>query len=226
MLKKLLIRVWLGPLPAWTPQWLEHVEPLKPYGWDVLLLNDTEDFCRRAREVFGFEVDPQPGTRKPCEYDPALGELYADKIAGYDFWGHCNLDAVYGRLDKWLSGDFLSDCDIFGNDPNAICGPLSLYRNFPEINGLYRRTPWWEEIFQSEKFYGFDENAFNAEVQRARQYAGLRFKSAFWQSHDGQSGHDAFPQLSVLSDGALIDRVTGKETMMFHFHRYRRWPIS
>jgi hypothetical protein len=226
MLRKLLIRVWLGPLPDWSPRWLAHVEHLKQYGWDFLLLNDTEDFRYRCERVFGFPVDPQPGTRKPCEYDPALGELYADKIEGYDFWGHCNLDAVYGRLDKWLSDEFLSDCDIFGNDPNAICGPLSVYRNTATVNALYRRAPMWQEVFQSSNFYGFDEGVFNAEVQRARKYAGLRFKSGFYQSHDTQPGHDGVPQLGVMSDGALLDRVTGKETMMFHFHRYRQWPIS
>jgi hypothetical protein len=225
MLKKLLIRVWLGPLPEWTPQWLAHVEHLKQHGWDFLLLNDAADFAYRCERVFGFDVDPQPGTRKPCEFDPALGELYADKIAGYDFWGHCNLDAVYGRLDRWLSDNFLSDCDIFGNDPGAICGPLSVYRNASVVNALFRRVPGWQDIFQDQAFHGFDEGAFNAEVQRARGYAGLRFKAGFWQSHDTQPGHDGTPQLSILPDGGLLDRVTGRETMMFHFHRFRRWPV-
>lgn len=226
MLRKLLIRVWLGPLPPWAPQWLAHVGPLAEFGWDFLLLNDTADFCRRAEATFGFAVDPQPGTRKPCEYDPALGELYADLIAGYDFWGHCNLDAVYGRLDRWLSDDYLSGCDIFGNDPDAICGPLSLYRNDPAVNSLYRRVPGWQDIFRGQEFHGFDEGAFNAEVQRARARAGLRFKSAFWQSHDTQPGHVPVPQLDVLQNGALFDRAKHEEVMMFHFHRYRQWPVS
>jgi hypothetical protein len=226
MLRKLMLRVWLGPLPDWTRQWIEHIEHLHQYGWDFLLLNDTADFQYRAQTTWGFPVDPQPGTRKPCEYDPALGELYADYIEGYDFWGHCNLDAVYGRLDRWLSDEYLADCDIFGNDPGAICGPLSLYRNCSKVNGLYRRVEGWQEMFQSPCFHGFDEGAFSAEVQREAARGQINFKTAFWQSHDTQRGHIPAPQISIQSDGGLLDRVTRQETMMFHFHRVRRWPVS
>lgn len=235
MLRKLLVRVWLGPLPPWTDQWLEHVEALKPYGWDFLLVNDRDDFLARCERAFGFAVNPEPGTRKACEYDPALGEIFADEIAEYDFWGHCNLDAVYGRLDRWLSDEYLSDCDIFGNDPGAICGPLSLYRNAPAVNSLYRKVPGWQRIFKSEIFHGFDEGAFNAVVRDAAAAGELRFKSAFWQSHDKQPGHVPTPRLSLRNDGALVDQEKDEEVMMFHFNRPvdsgqpfggRRWPVG
>lgn len=231
MLRKLLIRVWLGPLPPWTDQWKSNVETLNQFGWDFLLVNDQGEFEARCQRTFGFPVHPEPGTRKACEYDPALGELFADWIEGYDFWGHCNLDAVYGRLDRWLTDDYLSDCDIFGNDPGAICGPLSVYRNTPKVNALYRSVPGWRDIFQSSDFHGFDEGAFNNEVQRTKD---IRFKSAFWQSHDKQSGHYPEPRLVLLPDGTLRDLYRQEEIMMFHFNRKRsdepfggrRWPLS
>jgi hypothetical protein len=218
-----MIRVWLGPLPEWTDKWLEHVKVLKPYGWDFLLLNDRDDFLARCEKTFGFAVNPQPGTRKACEYDPAYGEMFADLIDGYDFWGHCNLDCVYGRLDRWLTESYLKNCDVFGNDPGAICGPFSIYRNEKRINGLYRITPNWREIFLDKEFHGFDEGAFSRIVSVV---PSVRFKSAFWQSHDKQWGHHDRPQMTLKLDGSLYDRVKHEEVMMFHFNRSRQWPIS
>lgn len=218
-----MIRVWLGQLPGWTNQWLRHVEALKPKGWNFLLITDRAEFLDRCERTFGFAIDPEPGTRKACEYDPACGEIFSDLIHGYDFWGHCNLDCVYGRLDRWMTDDFLADCDIFGNDSGAICGPFSLYRNQPKINTLYREVPGWQKIFAGSRFHGFDEGPFS---RIAAATAGIRFKSAFFQSHDKQSGHHDRPQIELRADGSLFDFVKREEIMMFHFNRSRQWPLS
>ena len=229
MLRKLFIRTWFGPLPPWLEHWLRNTARLAQYGFDFLLVNDYEFFAQRCQETLGIEIAPYDqiaGTRKAGDFDPAYGIIFAEEIADYDFWGHCALDMVFGMLDRFVSDEYLSDCDIFGNDPGAICGPFSLYRNCKLINGLFRRVDEWQNLLSRATMCGFDEIQFNQAVQKAAEAGEIRFKTAFWQSSDTHEGHTPTPHMTILPDGSLIDKVTGRETMMFHFHRYRQWPID
>jgi len=228
MLKKLFIRVWFGPLPEWMPQYYNNTADLKRYGFDWLVVNDYEFFRERIQQTLGIEIAPYDaiaGTRKAGDFDPAYGVIFAEELQGYDFWGHTGLDCAYGRLDRFVGDKFLADCDIFGNDPGAICGPFSLYRNSDKVNNLFRRVPDWELLLSDAEMYGFDEIHFNRIVQQASAAGEIRFKTAFHQSHDTEPEHFPVPRMRLEEDGTLLDLAKNKETMMFHFHRYRKWPI-
>lgn len=250
MTRKLMIAAWSGPLPEWSNQWLEHVNPLQQFGWDfrLLLCEDTigvnagrPAFNQLVFDTLGIRGQVQPGTRKVCDYRPAFGVLFADMLKGYDFWGHVDLDCVYGRLDRFLPDCYLDTLDIFGNDPGAICGPFSLYRNIPRVNNLFFHNPAWRTVFKSTEYCAFDEQGFSETVFQS-QPAGIRWKSAFWQSHDKQPWHLPTPRVHLEPDGTLIDggmtvtydpppvgAIKPTETMMFHFNRKdvpKRWPIT
>lgn len=229
MLRKLFIRTWFGPLPPWVDQWRENTKALGKYGFDFLLVNDHVDFAARCQRKLRIDIAPLEaiaGTRKAGDFDPAYGELFADELEGYDFWGHCALDMVFGRLDRFVPDSLLTECDIFANDPGAICGPFTLYRNCWWVNGLFRRVENWQNLLSDATMCGFDEIQFNAAVQRAARAGEIRFETAFYQAHDCQEGHIPTPNVRLLADGTLMDNVTGKEAMMFHFHRHRKWPIN
>ena len=225
-MRKLFIRTWIGPLPLWYDQWCKHVETLKPLGFDFLVENNYEAFRARCHDKLGIDINVTPGTRKAGDFDPAYGVLFEEELKSYDFWGHTGLDVCFGRLDRFVPDELLQTLDIFGNDPNAICGPFSLYRNCDPVNNLFRERADWKEILEANRMYGFDEIEFSEVVVKAAEEGRIRFKSGFWQSHDTQPGHNPTPQMSILPDGTLWDRVKQQETMMFHFHRYRQWPIS
>ncbi len=220
MLRKLLIRPWFGPLPEWIDRYHSQAARLGRYGFDFLIVNDHESFKVRCREKLGVDVAAVPGTRKASDFCPALGLLFEEELQSYDFWGHADLDCVFGRLDRFVSDDFLAGCDVFGNDPDAICGPFSLYRNSDQTRKLFLDHEDWRTCFEDEQLWGFDEIQFSKTVRAS----GLRFRSAFWQSHDAQPGHRV-PQLQLLDDGTLMDLAANRETMMFHFHLYRKWPL-
>ena len=49
-------------------------------------LCEFEDLAKRIRSLFDFEISlEQP--YKLCDFRPAFGEIFADELAGYDFWG-------------------------------------------------------------------------------------------------------------------------------------------
>lgn len=227
MLKKLFIRVWIGELPEWYPKWKEHVKHLSEYGFDFWVINDHEFVRRLCKEKLDIDINIPAGTRKAADFDPFYGIIFEDYLKDYDFWGHTNLDLVLGRLDRFVSDKFLETLDVFGNDPNAICGPFSLYRNIPVVNNLALEYDKWKELLEEttvKPAYGFDEGTFSEMVVGAHNAGRLRFKSAFWQSHDKQSGH-LLPRIKILEDGTLWDEVKNEETMMFHFNRSRQWPL-
>lgn len=225
-----MVRTWFGPLPCWEPHFRAHVERLKPFGWDFLIINDFDWYRQRVRETLGVEPTPNaPRTRKCGDWDPMIGRVFAKELAGYDFWGHVGLDCVFGRLEKFLPDTRLNLIDVFGNDPDAICGPLSVYRNTEAVNSLFYRFADWRTVFESDHFYGFDETEFNEVVRDAAKKREISFHSDFNQSHDKQRHHLPMPKLHILPNGALIDDPLQKEVMMFHFNRKdidRTWPVS
>jgi hypothetical protein len=113
VLRKLMIVQWSGPLPDWTDDWLANTEQIRDagYGWDFLLDEDIANIRARI-ERLGVKCPPLEG-RKLCDYRPALGELYQAEVAAYDFWGHTDLDCVYGPLWEYVTDDLLDGCDVF-----------------------------------------------------------------------------------------------------------------
>lgn len=258
-LKKLMIRTWRGPLPEWTPQFRESVKPLEEFGWRFLIMENWDWFRVLCQVVLDVQIPPEIDTRKPGDYDPALGDVFshhlpeADWFKQYDFWGHFNLDCVYGRLSHFLPDAFLANIDIYGNDPGAVCGPFTLYRNCEKVNRLYRNVPTWKRDFENPTFLGWDEVMFNGCVNRTALHGEIRFASGFLQAHDHMTiAHRNFveryhatnfaaenggtfipclPPVSWVASGisgspALIDNVTRQEIMMYHFNQTRRWPVG
>lgn len=220
MLKKLFISPhFFGPRPAWIEQYREHVATLAQYGFDFFIPTDREDFARRCYGKLGAVLPEEfDDPRKLSDAQPALGLIYDDVIAGYDFWGYTNLDVVYGRLDRWVTDELLSGCDVFGNDPNSMCGPFSLLRNCDRANSLFMDVPGWPQILEDRKFHGFDEGAFAEAVRNS----DVRQEYRFWQGFDTYTE----PRLRLAVDGTLYDdQQGGKEIMMYHFRRTKRWPL-
>lgn len=70
---------------------------------------------------------------KVCDFKPMFGEIFQEYLHGYDFWGHCDLDMVFGNL-----ADFLTPEKLAAHDKIYPNGHLSLYRNTPEVNARWR----------------------------------------------------------------------------------------
>jgi hypothetical protein len=94
-------------------------------------LCEFDDLAERVRSFFDFPISlDRP--YKICDFRPAFGEIFADELAGYDFWGHCDLDVIFGRIrDHLPTAAFQADKILFN-------GNFSLYRNDPETAGWYR----------------------------------------------------------------------------------------
>ena len=180
-LKKLMIVPWVGPLPDWIGAWLNNTEKVTAtgHGWEFMLDVDEQTIRERISEL-GVNCPPLKG-RKLCDYRPAFGEMYADEIEDYDFWGHTDLDCVYGRLWDYIPDELLNGIDIYSNDPYPrICGPFSLYRA-SVCQSLFRRNSDWRRVFEDPAHHGFDEVGMEGTIAN----------SALRVHHDHLEGEDS-----------------------------------
>lgn len=214
LLTKIFICPYFGDFPEWMGEYIKEAEGLKQYGYDFLLDTDLEGFKKRVKSILGLDCPIIRGTGKVWDYRPALGLLYAQEVKGYDFWGHTDFDCVYGKVDEWVTDDFLRKLDLHSNHETYVNGCWSLYRNNDRVNNLFKDYPFWQEKMRYSDPNGWVEE----EYSRTLEKSGLKYKYTFWQGNP----YTTTPNL-IKENGRLYQ--DGKEIMMFHFRRSKRWPL-
>ena len=125
-----------------------------PYPQNITVKYTTfEKIKDRIEKHFNFQVCLDK-PYKLCDYKPAYGEIFSDELRGYDFWGYCDIDLIFGNIRKFLSEEILEKyAKIFTR------GHFSLYRNKPEVNSFYRNADnsFFRKVFTSNQSFAFDE---------------------------------------------------------------------
>lgn len=127
-----------------------------PYPENVHCVVMSFDALRaRFQTKFSFPLSLER-PYKLRDYRPAYGFLLEEELRGYDFWGCCDVDMMFGDIGVFITEDMLSRYDQIGR-----MGHFSLYRNTPEINLLFTAAAGEEEpyrrIFTTEENCMFDE---------------------------------------------------------------------
>lgn len=211
-MRALLICPWFGPFPPWFALYRRNIARLSFIGgFDVLIDTDLDDFKGRVRERLGIECPITPGSAKIHDYRAALGELYSEAIADYDWWGHTDFDCVYGRVERFYNEETLEELDVVTDCDDYICGPWTLYR--PAVASAFRQHKGWEEILESPTTSGWVEDRFTDLLNQMN----LRIK--YRQRH-------AYTDVGFLKrdNGALLH--FGAEIPFFHFNRTKEWPFT
>src|ERR671913_362139 len=134
-----------GQRPAYFPLVLRSMAANPDVSWLLLTeqpvpdappnvavrLCEFGDLAARIQSSFDFQISLER-PYKLCDFRPAFGEIFADELAGYDFWGHSDLDLIFGRIREHLpAAAFEADKILFN-------GNFSLYRNNAVTAGWYR----------------------------------------------------------------------------------------
>ena len=134
-----------GERPAYFPLVLRSMAANPDVSWLLLTeqpvpdaprnvavqICEFDDLAGRIQGHFDFEISLD-SPYKLCDFRPAFGEIFADELAGYDFWGHSDLDLLFGRIREHLPAA------AFEADKILFSGNFSLYRNTAEVAGWYR----------------------------------------------------------------------------------------
>ena len=171
MKKIAYIVVYMGKFPNYFMLWLESCR----YNESVDFIIFTDDYSEYGyphnvhvnyMTFYELKVLVQKKLNFPivlneayklCDFKPAYGEIFSEYLAGYDFWGHCDIDLVWGNIRRFVTDELLESCvRIY---PHGHC---SLYKNTLETNSLYRtlkadgyRT--YKDVFSDESSFAFDE---------------------------------------------------------------------
>ena len=78
-----------------------------------------------ASHQLGFEVRIKYGY-KFCDFKPAYGLIFSDLLKGYDYWGHCDIDVIFGNIRSFMTDNLLEEHDLISVRPDWIplCGQL------------------------------------------------------------------------------------------------------
>jgi hypothetical protein len=113
---------------------------------------------------------------KLCDVRPAFGEIHAEDIAGYDWFGFGDVDVIYGDLRRFLTDDVLAG-DIACTH-HQVSGHFTLLRNCRHARRAFRRVPGWRELLGHPTSTRFDEDhftiAFLPPRERVRRWWSLR----------------------------------------------------
>lgn len=165
---------YFGKLPTNMPLWLLSCGANPTVDW-ILITDDKTDYnypenvkvnyCSfdelKKRIQSNFDIDVEISTPWTLAlFKPAYGEIFAEELKGYDFWGHCDVDLVWGNIRKFITDDILDKYDKIGFQGHSL-----LYRNTPEVNARYKTKVdgaiFYEDVFSGKIKYSFDENGMD-----------------------------------------------------------------
>lgn len=141
---------------SFNPEFEWHIfsddTSLYNYPANVHFIKMNFDECRDLiQSKFEFEIKLHK-PQKLCDYKCAYGYIFSDYLSEYTWWGHCDLDQIFGDIGSFITEDMLNRYHKIGS-----IGHLTLYRNTTENNVLFMSTQRYREVFTTEVGCGFDE---------------------------------------------------------------------
>lgn len=136
--------------------WLIYTDAEELYDWPEnvhVRQTDFEGFKEKLQKVIQFPIVLNK-PYKLCDFKPVYGEALQDDLKGYDFWGYCDCDLIFGDIRKFVTEEVLDKYKkLFTR------GHLTLYHNDPETNAFYRTQKQIDikEVFTNPRAFAFDE---------------------------------------------------------------------
>jgi hypothetical protein len=225
-----LVGVYLGKLPVWIDYFTETCRTNPTVDW-MIFTDDTppvnrpdnvrflpltmEDVKSRFSEKLDFPI----GLKTPykmCDFKPSYGFQFADHLKGYDFWGHIDLDVLYGDIRAFMTESVLNEYDVISADSRRMCGVVTLYRNNEKINTLFKESSLYKKVYMNESFDYFCENKFDDTIKELIERERVRCLFGDFQKY----GRSRVPSYWV--DGRMITRSSGQDSIFLHLRPIRK----
>lgn len=247
---------YFGKLPKEFELWLISCSYNKNFNWIIFTDDQTqynypanvhviyktfEQIKELLQNKFSFEICLN-SPYKLCDYKPAYGDLFQEYIKEYDFWGHCDIDLIWGDLSVFITPEVLDNYDrIFAR------GHCTLYRNNSNVNSWYRTLGKcngidYKTVFTSDYSYAFDEGGGSlkwggmnklVKIKNKKCYNEIFFDdiciqySNFVSYRDVEESKEFIkrPAAYIFNKGKLYknvldgDRIEVTESMYVHFQK-------
>lgn len=141
-----------------TVEWYLFTDDQTKYDYPKnvhVLYESFEEMKERVQRCFDFTI-ALDRPYKLCDFKPSYGEVFAQYLQKYDFWGCCDIDLMFGDIRTFVTEEILAK-----HDKVFSLSHFTLYRNTKKINTLYRDSingePTYQKVFTMAKYVGFDE---------------------------------------------------------------------
>ncbi|NTE04813.1 hypothetical protein G6M26_10365 [Agrobacterium tumefaciens] len=98
---------------------------------------------------------------KLCDFKPCYGLIFQDYLSDCDYWGYGDIDLIYGDLSNYIFPKIDEGFDVISNRQEIMSGSLSIFKNIPNINSLFKKSDTYLKLLQSDRYEGLDETAHN-----------------------------------------------------------------
>ena len=168
-MKIALIAAYIGKLPNYFNLWLKTCGSNQEISFflvtdneisanlipaNVTVINsDLPDLKMRFESVAGYPVS-LTYAYKLCEFKPLYGLAFASILRGFDYWGYCDIDVLWGRILDFIPEDVDKYVRLFKR------GHFCLHQNNELGNNLFRLehpTVSARDALQSDSYQYLDE---------------------------------------------------------------------
>ncbi len=125
----------------------------------MIIHQEMEEINRKASQKLGFTTNIREAY-KLCDFKPAYGYLFPELVKGYDFWGHGDIDVIFGDIRQFISDEVLENHELVNVRHDFISGYFLLFRNNEKMNTLFMQSKDYEKVLSSSVHYCFDETNF------------------------------------------------------------------
>ena len=186
-------------------------------------------FCSLASKKIGFKIRTRCHY-KVCDFKPAYGLIFEDYIKNYDFWGHDDIDKIFGNFRKIITDKLLEKYDVISTEESKVVGYLTLFKNNKKVNNTFRQSKDYKRVFQDgKKHYTFDEDGKDIEnmtkvVEKMKSKKKIKYYSkdltendvCFWKFRFYWNKGKLIKQSGEYKKGLKKAYKTG-EVLCFHF---------
>nr|WP_315247103.1 DUF6625 family protein [uncultured Flavobacterium sp.] len=167
-----LLTCWYGDYPWYFPYFIKscihnptidfvivtgNTQEIPNKPSNVIIINKSlDEFKAEATKKLGFDLNFD-NAYKLCDFKPVCGLLFQDFLEKYDFWGHGDIDMVYGNIRSFITPDILNKYDLISAHKDFITGTFCLYRNNDLMRTLFMESRDYQKVFSSPEWVGFDE---------------------------------------------------------------------
>jgi len=203
-----------------------------------------DDFAQLTTQKLGYEINiDSKFLYKICDFKPAFGTIYEDYLKEYTFWGHCDIDIVWGQINHFIDEGILHNYDIITSRPERISGHFCLYRNIDKINSIFLSMPVTEMLLKRvNSCERLDEIYFTNYLHKQLKpgwFARIKqFRTekpfvprVYWDevlTTSGKHQRELYKKIenSFKWKQGRVYHVDGSEMMYLHFHKLKETLYS
>jgi hypothetical protein len=165
------------------------------------------DLCKKIATVLGCQYILYSG-HKLCDFKAFYGLIFQEYLYGFDYWGYCDMDLVFGNIQDCLQLEKLENYDVFTAHNAYTAGHFTLLKNIERVNSLCLRINNYKDRAKIPVTTFMDEMGFY-EVLERHDDIRIKMPKSFVQELDKDIGCFGLTIKSgICIDGGGLSKMT------------------